>query len=109
MNAGEVINRLKTITNTKNDAELARRLGKNPTVVYTWRSRNTLNHEVILRYFWEEDLNYIYKGLYVSNKIKEEEKLYSKTENEIANLKAQIDTLKEIIIKIKTTKNNDNN
>jgi len=109
MNAGEVIDRLKTITNTKNDAELARKLGKNPTVVYTWRSRNTLNHEVILRHFWDEDLNYIYKGLYVGSKIKEGEEIYSKNENEIANLKSQIETLKEIIISIKTTKNDGNN
>lgn len=49
MNAGEAIDRLKTITNTKNDAELARKLGKTPTVVYTWRSRNTLNHEIANR------------------------------------------------------------
>lgn len=110
VNASDVLDRIKTILNMRKDIELARHLKRTPNNIYAWRERNTLDFRLIIDTFWNEDLNYIFKGDHIpDNHLKDINSQNNYNENNkqqiIYEKDIKIKVLEEIILKIKQQDN----
>lgn len=97
-----IINRLKNLTKTTNNKELAKKLGLNDSAVSTWSARNTLNYQTIINYsiLNNFDLNYIFKD--------EESHNFNENIKNIVNNKIFVFPLKAIVAFIFLLEKNEN-
>lgn len=109
VDVNDIIDRLKTMLNVRHDTDLAKHFGRSPHNIYTWRDRNSLDFRFLIEFFWDEDLNYIFKGERYNNDtakhVKETVADYSSTDNmlkKIERLQIENEILKELILKLKT-------
>lgn len=64
-----VFNRIKTLYNLKNDADLARFLGVNPTTLAMHRKRGRLDFDRVISVCGDADLNWVFRGQSVSDQV----------------------------------------
>jgi hypothetical protein len=61
-NAKEIIERIKTSFSIKSDRELAEYLGVNQSTISTWRSRDSLDHNLIIAKCKKVNLHWLFTG-----------------------------------------------
>ncbi len=104
----DTIDRIKTILNIRKDTELAKHLGRSPNNIYTWRERDTMDWRFLIDFFWDNDLNYIFKGenkdRSIDSRVRDHQidyKSYADSQKIIEKQQIQIETLENIILKLK--------
>ncbi len=73
--AGAFLERLKTYFQETDNAGLGRRLGVSKQAISNWKTRNTLDFQLILEKCKEADLNVLFRGAALG--FKEEEEIVS--------------------------------
>jgi hypothetical protein len=68
----KIVERLKEHYSFSEDKELAVYLGINNQKVYNWKKRNTLDLTVILAKCPDVDLNWLFRGVVLNDKAREE-------------------------------------
>jgi hypothetical protein len=81
-----VFNRIKTRYHLKNDADLARFLGVNPTTLAMHRKRGSLDFDKVISVCGDADLNWVFRGQAVSDQVV----AYDSTRNDVADIKAEL-------------------
>lgn len=62
VSVGEILGRLALKYGFRSDVALAERLGVTRQTVGNWRSRGSLDHDLLIRTFPDADLNWLFRG-----------------------------------------------
>jgi hypothetical protein len=81
-----VFNRIKVLYNLKNDADLARFLGVNPTTLAMHRKRGRLDFDKVISVCGDADLNWVFRGQSVSDDVVG----YDSSRGEASDIKAEL-------------------
>lgn len=88
-----VFNRIKTLYNLKNDADLARFLGVNPTTLAMHRKRGRLDFDRVIAVCGDADLNWVFRGQSVSDEVVD----YPAASDLKSELLAQLDQMRKVV------------
>ena len=81
-------NRLKLISKSKTDADLARKLGISRSSIANWKSRERVDYSLIFKTFDHSDFNYLIKGdSYALNDLYDQKSLAEEAKEEYKNKK----------------------
>jgi hypothetical protein len=92
-----VFNRIKTLYNLKNDADLARFLGVNPTTLAMHRKRGRLDYDKVIAVCGDADLNWVFRGRMVSDAVVGYNQTPIDTSEIKAELMAQLTMIKKVV------------
>src|SRR5688572_11341195 len=68
LNADNVYDRLKEWANLETSTDLAHQFGVSPQVLRNWRTRNSIQLDLIVEKFPGVDLNWLFRGLVLEQK-----------------------------------------
>jgi hypothetical protein len=92
-----VFNRIKDLYNLKNDADLARFLGVNPTTLAMHRKRGRLDFDRVISVCADADLNWVFRGQSVSDDVVRYESSGTATADLKSDLLAQLAQMKKVV------------
>ena len=95
MDSNLILNRLMEYNGYHKDKELYEFLGVKSSTFGSWRSRNTLDYELIMRKFPEVDYNWLFKGEEITNYANNNESVELK--QEIKQCRDQLNKTLDII------------
>lgn len=92
-----MFNRIKTLYNLKNDADLARFLGVNPTTLAMHRKRGRLDYDKVIAVCGDADLNWVFRGRMVSDAVVGYTQTPIDTSEIKTELMAQLSVIKKVV------------
>jgi len=92
-----VFNRIKDLYNLKNDADLARFLGVNPTTLAMHRKRGRLDFDRVISVCADADLNWVFRGQTVSDDVVRYESVGTSAADLKSELLAQLAQMKKVV------------
>ncbi|EHO41107.1 CI repressor [Caldithrix abyssi DSM 13497] len=106
-NVSEILERLKIAYNIKNDSRLADFLGVTRSTISTWKSRNSIDYDLVFAKCKNLNINWLLTGqgsMFLepspAGAVNDHTQEYQAKEQEIARLKKEIANLKEELKKI---------